>query len=128
MAVRISSDREVSRGRDRKRRGPSPSPDQADGSSPSSSWLLGHLPTFFGPSGPPGSKTRARAAGRIRLDVLDLDDQPVAFSKFKGKTIFLNFWATWCPPCVGEMPSIDAAGQRPAAQGEINRVPLRLDR
>jgi thiol-disulfide isomerase/thioredoxin len=38
--------------------------------------------------------------------VLDLDDQPVSFSRFKGKTVFLNIWATWCGPCVSEMPSI----------------------
>ena len=37
---------------------------------------------------------------------LDLDDRPVSFSKFKGKTVFLNIWATWCGPCVAEMPSI----------------------
>jgi len=28
------------------------------------------------------------------------------FSKFKGKTVFLNFWATWCAPCIAEMPDI----------------------
>ena len=28
-------------------------------------------------------------------------------SEYKGKTIFLNFWATWCPPCRGEMPEIE---------------------
>ena len=28
------------------------------------------------------------------------------FSDLKGKVIFLNFWATWCPPCVAELPSI----------------------
>jgi thiol-disulfide isomerase/thioredoxin len=37
---------------------------------------------------------------------LDLDDRPVSFSKFKGKTVFLNIWATFCEPCVREMPSI----------------------
>ena len=40
--------------------------------------------------------------------VLDLDDQPVPFARFKGKPVFLNFWATWCGPCVREMPSIDS--------------------
>ena len=36
----------------------------------------------------------------------DLDEQQVSFSRFQGKAVFLNVWATWCPPCVGEMPSI----------------------
>ena len=38
--------------------------------------------------------------------VQDLDGAPVEFAKFQGKPIFLNIWATWCPPCVKEMPSI----------------------
>ena len=30
----------------------------------------------------------------------------VHFENFKGKTVFINFWATWCPPCIAEMPDI----------------------
>jgi thiol-disulfide isomerase/thioredoxin len=36
----------------------------------------------------------------------DLDDAPVDFGRYRGKVVFLNIWATWCPPCVSELPSI----------------------
>jgi len=32
----------------------------------------------------------------------------VSLADYKGKVIFINFWATWCPPCIAEMPSIEA--------------------
>jgi thiol-disulfide isomerase/thioredoxin len=50
--------------------------------------------------------------------VLDLNDEPVRFSRFKGKTIFLNIWATWCGPCVQEMPSIARLAEDPRLQGK----------
>ncbi|GAC1467901.1 MAG: hypothetical protein NVSMB9_10000 [Isosphaeraceae bacterium] len=44
---------------------------------------------------------------------LDLDDNPFEFSRYKGKTVFLNIWATSCPPCVREMPSIASLARQP---------------
>ena len=37
-----------------------------------------------------------------------LDGSKTALSSLKGKIVLLNFWATWCPPCKAEMPSIEA--------------------
>ena len=39
-------------------------------------------------------------------------DRKVTLSSFRGKTVVLNFWATWCPPCVEEMPSLVQMQQR----------------
>ncbi len=48
----------------------------------------------------------------------DLSNQPVPFSRFKGKTVFLNIWATWCGPCVAEMPSIARLAANSGLQGK----------
>lgn len=34
------------------------------------------------------------------------DGKLIEFEEFRGKVVFLNFWATWCPPCRAEMPDI----------------------
>ena len=45
-------------------------------------------------------------------DILDLQGHPVPFSSFKGKTTVLNFWATWCGPCMAEAPSLDQLARK----------------
>ena len=37
----------------------------------------------------------------------DLDGKMVSLADYKGKVALLNIWATWCPPCVEEMPSME---------------------
>ena len=41
----------------------------------------------------------------------------LAMASFKGKPLLLNFWATWCAPCVEEMPMLDAFYRQNAAKG-----------
>ncbi|MDX1636625.1 MAG: TlpA disulfide reductase family protein [Balneolaceae bacterium] len=47
------------------------------------------------------------------MDLLTLDGgEPVNLSEFRGRVIFLNYWATWCPPCIAEMPNIQSLYER----------------
>jgi peroxiredoxin len=55
---------------------------------------------------PPGAK----AAPDFTLS--GLHGQPIALRELKGKVVFLNFWATWCPPCKAEMPSMERLHRR----------------
>ena len=41
-----------------------------------------------------------------------LDGKMVSLSDYKGKVVLLNIWATWCPPCVEEMPSMEKLYQK----------------
>ena len=44
-----------------------------------------------------------------QIQLVDLNNQAVRLADYKGKTVFISFWATWCKPCVQEMPSIERA-------------------
>lgn len=55
----------------------------------------------------------------VKVKLTDLDGRPISLDQFKGKTIFLNFWATWCKPCIREMPSIDSAQKLISEEGVV---------
>jgi thiol-disulfide isomerase/thioredoxin len=44
-----------------------------------------------------------------KIKIKELSGQVIDLNGYKGKTIFINFWATWCGPCIKEMPSIERA-------------------
>ncbi|MGC2021067.1 MAG: TlpA disulfide reductase family protein [Candidatus Sulfotelmatobacter sp.] len=44
-------------------------------------------------------------------------ERTVRLSQFKGQVLVLNFWATWCPPCIEEMPSLVQMQERMKSKG-----------
>ena len=51
------------------------------------------------------------------LSFATVDGPPVAMSGLRGRHLIVNFWATWCPPCVTEMPLLDAFAKSQADAG-----------
>lgn len=45
-------------------------------------------------------------------NLLDQNGDPISLSDYHGKVVFLNFWATWCPPCQREMPEIQKLAEK----------------
>src|SRR4051812_32512553 len=45
----------------------------------------------------------------------DPDGQPTSLAEFSGKPVLVNLWATWCGPCVKELPTLDRLSQIPGA-------------
>ncbi len=43
----------------------------------------------------------------FNMKLMDAKGNITSLETLKGKVIFMNFWATWCPPCIAEMPSIN---------------------
>jgi thiol-disulfide isomerase/thioredoxin len=45
------------------------------------------------------------------IEFTDLEGKQVSLTDFEGRVVFLNIWATWCGPCLKEMPSIERASK-----------------
>ncbi|AHB47481.1 redoxin [Hyphomicrobium nitrativorans NL23] len=70
-------------------------------------------------------KATPEPLGEVRFT--DGDGKPMTLADFKGKTILLNLWATWCAPCREEMPSLDRL-QQEFGSDTFEVVALAVDR
>ena len=51
--------------------------------------------------------------------VYDLENKPVKLADLKGKVVILDFWATWCPPCLEEIPHFKKLHRQYSGQGLV---------
>ncbi len=70
----------------------------------------------------------AVGSGELARDIVltDMSGKQVSLDSFKGKTVVLNFWATWCPPCRGEMPEFDELNKEFQKTGEAVLLAVNL--
>ncbi|MBI5212688.1 MAG: TlpA family protein disulfide reductase [Nitrospirae bacterium] len=68
---------------------------------------------------PPSPFAVDKLSGQKATDftLKDINGNPVSLSSFKGKVVLLNFWATWCPPCRSEIPSMNKLYQKLKGRG-----------
>lgn len=63
---------------------------------------------------------------RVETGFADAGGREVGLADWQGQVVFLNFWATWCPPCLKEMPAIDRLAAE--MEGEMAVLAVSTDR
>ncbi|MFH5832304.1 TlpA family protein disulfide reductase [Halalkalibaculum sp. DA3122] len=68
-----------------------------------------------------------REAASYDMQLISFEGEPVSLAEFRGKVIFLNYWATWCPPCIAEMPNIQALYEQYRDNEQVKFVMVSMD-
>lgn len=57
----------------------------------------------------------------------DLDGNPVSLADLRGKTVVIDFWATWCPPCVFQVPELNKLWRDHRHRGDLAVIGVAVD-
>ena len=68
------------------------------------------------PEAPEKGADRSRAGDKMpEVKLFNADDEKASLSEAAGKPLLVNLWASWCAPCVKELPTLDALSRKPGA-------------
>lgn len=59
-----------------------------------------------------GNSNDSNAIDISDVKLTELNNQAIDLTQYEGKTVFINFWATWCKPCIQEMPTIASVQEK----------------
>ncbi|WP_312398641.1 TlpA disulfide reductase family protein [Chryseobacterium sp.] len=61
------------------------------------------------------------------FNMKDIDGKSISTQDFRGKVVFINFWASWCPPCRAEFPSIQKMYEKYKDNQNVEFLTINLD-
>ncbi|MBS3916453.1 MAG: TlpA family protein disulfide reductase [Sulfuritalea sp.] len=92
----------------------------------SAGYYFGRPQTVSPPALPPITSAADAPARLLALTLPDLNGHPQSLAQWKGKVLVVNFWATWCPPCLEEMPEFSRISTKYALNG-VQFVGISID-
>jgi peroxiredoxin len=93
-------------------------------------WSAGFLAVLVGCGSetPGGSEaTSPEPAEFVDFTLPDLEGEMVRLADYRGKIVIIDFWATWCPPCIFQVPELNAFWQAHQAEGEVMVIGVAVD-
>ncbi len=65
------------------------------------------------------ASTLLSAATAVDMPLTDINGNKLNLKSFSGKWVVVNYWATWCPPCISEMPELQAFHDKHENEGAV---------